>query len=213
VIPAFNEEKTVGGIIERALVYVDKVVVVNDGSWDDTSSISVDKGAVVLSHLLNIGTGGAVMTGIKYVAKHYPHADIIVLDADGQHFPEDIPSFLIRDAKVVIGARLGNRDGLSFYKKFLNTIASKICGLFAGIEVLDSESGFRLYRVEAVKNISFLSYEYGWASENIIRLARKGLSILFIPIKTVWGISPRSGQSRRGFIYGVKALIDLVKNL
>jgi len=211
VIPAFNEAETVGDIIQRTKPHVNKIIVVDDGSWDNTSSICQGKGAIVLKHLLNIGTGGAVMTGIKYVRQHFPESHVIVLDADGQHDPEDIPKFLDIEGDIIIGTRLGCIEGLEFSKQALNKIASSICSLFAGIPIEDSESGFRFYRSHVVKEISCKNFDYGWASENIINLAKKGFKISFIPIKTVWGIPSRMGQSRRGLVYGLKHFLRLLR--
>jgi len=211
VIPAFNEGKTIGGIIERTRKFVDEVIVVDDGSWDETLAICGEKDCVVLSHGVNKGVGAALRTGINYVRDRYRDPEIIILDSDGQHFPEDIPLFLNTGFDVVIGTRFGDFRGLTVYKKLLNKIASKIASLLAKKMIIDSESGFRYYNKKAVKQISFKSNDYAWATEDIIILSKKGFSISFVSIKTIWGIPSREGQRRRGLIYGILVLFRLIR--
>ncbi len=209
-IPCFNEHKTIADIVDRTKSFVDKVLVIDDGSWDGSGRIAKDHGATVLTHLLNIGCGGAFKTALLYVKEKYPDADLISLDSDGQHFPEDIPLFLDLRADVIVGARLDVMEGLSFYKKYLNKVASKMTSLLAGNEISDSESGFRYYSSRAVKELEFDNFGYGWASESIINLSKKGFEIKHVPIQTVWGIPSREGQSRRGLKYGIKTLLKLL---
>lgn len=209
-IPCFNEHETIGDIIDRTKPFVDRVIVVDDGSWDGSGQIAKDCGATVLTHLLNIGCGGAFKTALLFIKERYPDSELITLDSDGQHFPEDIPNFLGVRADVVIGARLDVMEGLSIYKKYLNKIASKMTALLAGCDVSDSESGFRYYSSRALGELSFNSLGYGWASETIINLSKSGFKIEYVPIRTVWGIPSREGQSRRGLIYGIKTLLKLL---
>ncbi len=210
-IPCFNEHRTIADIIDRTKPFVDKIVVVDDGSWDGSGQIAKEHGATVLTHLLNIGCGGAFKTALLYVKEKYPDADLISLDSDGQHFPEDIPLFLDLDADVIVGARLEVMEGLSSYKKFLNKVASKMTSLLAGKDILDSESGFRYYSNKALHELDINSFGYGWASESIINLSKKGFEIEHVPIQTVWGIATREGQSRRGLKYGIKTLLKLLR--
>ncbi len=212
-IPCFNESKTIGEIIDRTKPFVEKVIVVDDGSWDGSGRIAKDHGAIVLTHVLNIGCGGAFKTALLFIREKYPDSELITLDSDGQHFPEDIPKFLEAHADVVVGTRLDVMEGLNIYKKCLNKVASKMTALLAGCEVLDSESGFRYYSSQALGELSFNNLGYGWASESIIDLSKKGFKIKHVPIQTVWGIPSREGQSRRGLKYGIKTLLKLLEVL
>lgn len=209
-LPCFNENETIGEIIDKTMPFVDKVIVVDDGSWDGSGQIAKDHGATVLTHLLNVGCGAAFKTAILYIREKYPNSELITLDSDGQHFPEDIPLFLESPGDVVVGARLEVMEGLSTYKKYLNKIASKMTALLAGCDISDSESGFRYYSPRALEELDFNNLGYGWASESIINLSKKGFAIEYVPIKTVWGIPSRAGQSTRGLRYGIKTLLKLL---
>jgi len=209
-IPCFNEHKTIADIIDRTMPFVDKIIVVDDGSWDGSGKIAKEHGAIVLTHMLNIGCGAAFKTALLYIQANYPNANLITLDSDGQHFPEDIPNFIEMGNNVVIGTRLEVMEGLSFYKKLLNKMASKMTSLLAGSDVFDSESGFRFYSSQAVTDLQINNLGYGWAAESIIHLAKCGYIINHIPIKTVWGIPSRAGQSTRGLKYGIKTLLKLL---
>ncbi len=209
-LPCFNENKTIGEIIDRTNPHVDKIIIVDDGSWDGSGKIAQAHGAKVLTHLINIGCGAAFKTALLYIRKKYPNSALITLDSDGQHFPEDIPLFLEANADVVVGARLEVMEGLSFYKKILNKVASKMTSLLSGSDISDSESGFRYYSPRAIEALEFNSLGYGWASESIINLSKKGFSIGYVPIQTVWGIPSRDGQSTRGLGYGIKTLLKLL---
>jgi len=211
VIPAFNEEKTVGDIVQRTRRYVETVIVVNDGSWDRTSQEATDNGAIVINHDMNYGVGRAIKTGITR-ALQLKATRILLLDADSQHFPEDIPLFLPETEDVIIGTRFGGFTNLSMYKALLNLVASRLASWLAKTKVVDSESGFRLHNERSIPYLlQFQSDDYGWATEMIIDLAKAGMTFKYIPIQTAWGIPSRPGQSRRGFIYGLKVLWRLIR--
>ncbi len=108
VIPAYNEEKTIGEILEKVKLFVNKIIVVNDGSKDKTAEMAGQCGVQVINHIINRGLGAALRTGFSAAARE--NADIIItLDADGQHNPEDIPKLIApiknNEADAVIGSR------------------------------------------------------------------------------------------------------------
>lgn len=210
IIPALNESKTIASIVSRTKKFAGAVIVIDDGSEDGTGEIAKKEGALVLRHSIPTGAGGAMFNGIN-LAKMFGKTTIS-LDADGQHFPEDIPALLepIENGRAdfVIGYRFSSMKqvGLSLYKRLLNSVASMVASWICGMEIRDSETGFRAYNRKALEALTFDSMDYGWATESLINLGRKKLRMAEVPIKTVWGITPRAGQSRRGFIYGMKVL-------
>lgn len=211
VIPALNESKTIGKIISDTKKYVNLVIVVDDGSWDKTKEIAKREGALVLSHSLTTGAGGAMWAGIC-ASKLYSPDIVVTLDADGQHFPEDIPKVIepiLQDkADCVIGYRFSSMKQvkLTFYKRLLNAIATKVASWLSGTKLHDSETGFRAYNKIALSVLNFSSMDYGWATDSLITLAKKKVRFCEVPIRTVWGIPTREGQKSRGIIYGIKVL-------
>ncbi len=153
IIPAYNEEKTVGSVVKKAKKYVDEVVVVNDGSKDNTEKNAKKVGAKVLSHKINKGFGAAIRTGINYALKK--RADVIIfLDADGQHDPKDIPKF-VKAVRSGYDFVLGERD-ISKYpliKKIGNFMLTILTNLITGIYIHDTESGYRAFSYSGLKKV------------------------------------------------------------
>lgn len=215
-IPAFNEEKTIGNIVTQAKKYANMVIVVNDGSVDNTSFVAKTSGAFVIDLKRNCGVGAAIQTIFDY-ARYYQRKNgeciLITLDADGQHFPDDIPkmvaTFFSEKCDIVIGCRMNHRMDLSLYKRILNRSASWFIRRMTSYpNITDSESGFRLHSSRVIENLEFFSNDYGWNSEALIALHKMNAVIKEVNVKTVWGIvSP--GHKRRGIIYGVRILFRL----
>jgi len=140
IVPAYNETNTIGPVIDETATYVDKVVVVDDGSSDDTAAVAKDHGATVVSHAINTGVGGAVRTGYLYAIRN--NYDFIVqIDADGQHDPSYIPELLdaAEDCDMVIGSRYLNESykdysfvrnaGIQFFTATVNFLVVLQSGL------------------------------------------------------------------------------------
>ncbi|NQU83250.1 MAG: glycosyltransferase family 2 protein, partial [Parcubacteria group bacterium] len=160
VIPAFNEEKTIGNVIRETKNYADEVLVVNDGSSDNTEKISKSFGAQVISLEINRGLGSALRTGIKSAL--FREADIVVtLDSDGQHEPSDIERLILpilkHEADVVIGTRMKNSYGMPLIRQIANWTGNLVTFLLFGIWVTDSQSGFRAFSSSSAKIIDIKS--------------------------------------------------------
>ncbi len=185
VIPAYNEEKNITRVIRNTKKYVDAVVVVDDGSKDITSKAAEKAGAVVLRHVVNLGKGAALKTGCDYAIKN---ADlIIVLDADAQHKPEDIPRFVekLRKYDIVFSYRKSSKQ-MPFVLRFGNNIISKFVYLLYNVDLNDTQSGFRAFSREAYKKIRWSSTDYSMESEMIARTGKQRLKYVQVPIQTIY---------------------------
>lgn len=186
VMPAYNEEKDIAGIIKNARKYVDEVVIVDDGSIDKTSKYAENAGAVVLRHIVNLGKGAALKTGCDFAIKKGAEL-IVVLDADAQHDPEDIPRFLDKLDKygiVFSYRRLGGKMPLVL--RFGNWCISGIVSLLYGISLNDTQCGFRAFTAEAYKKIRWNAIDYSMESEMIARAGKQKLKYVQISIETIY---------------------------
>src|SRR3990167_2967367 len=137
VIPAYKEVTTIADVLTRTRSFVDEMIVVNDGSPDNTAEVASKNGALVVSHVINRGLGAAIGTGFAFAKKR--GADVVItLDADGQHDPAEIPKFIdaIKNgADVVIGSRMISRSGMPWYRQVAN-----ILGNVSTLVLLDRKS-------------------------------------------------------------------------
>lgn len=214
-IPAFNESRSIGDVVIRCKRFAKTVIVVDDGSVDETARLAEEAGAIVLSHSCNIGVGGAMqtaMTAARILLREGGMSGgvFVSIDGDGQHFPEDIPLLVakIREGyDVVNGSRMS--ESHEWYVRQLNHLASRIARWLSGYAISDSETGFRAHRQWVLQGLYFRSTDYGWNSEALIRLSQMGATLTEVPIRTVWGIvSP--GHKRRGMRYGAIILARLI---
>ena len=188
VIPAYNEEKTIGSVVLKTKVSVDEVLVVDDGSSDDTALLAQMAGAEVLRLPQNSGKAVALMSGLGAMSNNGFDA-IVMLDADGQHDPHQIPDLLKPisegQADLVIGSRFlkgGNGSGLPNYRKAGQTVLNKATSFGSKTKVTDSQSGFRAISRKGMKNLDFDSDGYGVESAMITYFADRGLGITEVPI-------------------------------
>ncbi len=199
VIPAYNEEKTIGEVVRNCKKYIDTIFVVDDGSSDGTAEIARQAGAEVITHKINRGVGAAQRTGYR-VAIMNGFDYIVQIDADGQHNPKYIPEMLkaaFDGADIVIASRFRNNSykNFSFVRRIGVSFFSKVVSLFGGIEVSDVTSGFRVYRAEALKRIGRLP-DKNWAVEQTLEAAIKGLKIAEVSVE----MPPRKiGESQFSF--------------
>jgi glycosyltransferase involved in cell wall biosynthesis len=186
VIPAYNEGKRIGPVISRARKILKKVVVVDDGSADNTASVAERRGALVLRHPLNLGKGAALKTGCDYAIKKGAKI-LIVLDADAQHKPEDIPRFLdaMQDADIVFGCR-GLNKRMPFILRFGNWFIAKLTALLYGVSIPDTQTGFRAFTRHAYRKIRWQAADYRMESEMISLVGKHKLKYKKINIKTLY---------------------------
>jgi len=186
VIPAYNEEKRISKVIKETKKYVDNIVIVDDGSKDNTLNKAKKAKAIVLRHLVNLGKGAALKTGCDYAVKN--KADImIVIDADAQHNPKEIPKFLknIKRYDIVLTYRKLNKN-MPFVLKFGNLFINKTITFLYGIRIKDSQCGYRAFTTKAYKRLRWKATDYSMESEMIAKIGKYKLSYTEIPIETIY---------------------------
>lgn len=186
VIPAYNEGGRIGKIVAETLRYVNMVIVVDDGSTDETFDEALRAGALVLKHDRNRGKGVALKTGFSKALE--TAADIVVtLDGDGQHKPEDIPRIvepLIRgEVDISVGVRVGKMPPIRWIS---NKISSGLLRIFHGVKVRDTQSGFRGFTCKALQKIKFSSVGFEAESEILIVAFKLGFRIAEVPIEAMY---------------------------
>jgi glycosyltransferase involved in cell wall biosynthesis len=217
VVPAYNEEKTIAKVLEDLYEMGFEIVVVDDGSTDDTfnivSSIIKLRGhGILCRHILNRGLGAALRTGIEAALGEDPDL-IVTFDADGQHNPHDILTIsepIIKgDADVAIGKR--NFKEMPSSKKIGNQIMNLITYIFYGVHVNDSQSGLRVFNKKAAKTIILNARDYGVSSEIVGEVKRHNLKLREVPVKTIYtDYSMTKGTNTRE---GLKILGKLIMNI
>lgn len=190
LIPGYNEEKTIGQVVSKARKVISNVVVIDDGSTDNTYQIAKDAGAVVIRHEVNKGKGSALKTGFQYALEHNYQA-VITMDSDGQHDVDDIPSFLDalseKKADIVIGSRMKDISTMPAIRKVTNKLTSLVSSILMHQKVDDSQSGFRLINSDVLRSITLETDRYDTESEILIKASRAGFRITSVPIKTIYG--------------------------
>jgi len=218
VIAAKNESKTIGNVIDQInslkLPYSYKILVVNDGSTDDTVLIAKKKGAFVINHFQNLGIGGATKTG--YIGSLFFKPEIVItIDADGQHDPKYIPEIISMIKSENIDLVYASRFSTIDYKTtMIRTVGNKfytnLVNKLGKISITDVTTGYRGIRFEKIESVFFIS-ETNFAIEFAIRAGRNGLKIGEIAAKTV---SRNFGTSQfhkieKFFVYNINAVIQI----
>ncbi len=185
LIPAYNAQSTIGPVLEKIQSLGIEMIVVDDGSLDETKKIASANGALVLKHPFNLGKGAALQTGFRYLLQK-TYQVVITLDADGQHDPSEIPSLLkvLGSVKpdLLIASRAGEFSRMTFLRRFWNGLGVKAVARLCHADITDSQSGFRLIRTEILRKISLTTTGFEMELELLIKTCKKGFSVLSIPI-------------------------------
>lgn len=182
LIPCYNEENTVANLVTKTKQYVDTVLVVDDGSNDRTALIAKEAGAVVLSHPRNKGKGAAIKTGFCYALEN-GFEDVVTMDGDGQHDPEEIRTILSElhqnGHDIVIGTRFGPSTEMPFWRKIGKRVLDYATSFGSGGKLTDSQSGFRGFNKKAVETlVPRLNGEaFSVESEQLIKAHDLGLQV------------------------------------
>lgn len=188
-IPAFNEEASLGAVLEGLAAYhpLADVVVVDDGSHDRTSEIARGAGVRVLRHAINLGVGGAMGTAFRYAARN-GYAALVQFDGDGQHRPEYLQDLFaaVRTTDVVIGSRYSNSDGYQSTagRRAVHRTIARVVSIYARTRLTDATSGFRAAGPRAIE-VFAEHYPVEWLGdtvESIVLASRLHLTIGEIPV-------------------------------
>lgn len=212
-IPAYNEEIAIGSVIHKCQEYGGDVVVVDDGSTDDTVEIAEAAGATVIEHETNKGKGRAVQTLFNYAQKQDIEA-LVLLDGDGQHLPTDIPAVaepvLEGDTDMIIGSRyLESETETPVYRRLGQRVLDAFTFGSTGAKVTDSQSGFRALAPAAIERLTIRTDGMGVESEMIGSATESGLTIEEVPIDIRYeGVD---GQTHNPLRHGLSVVVFLVQ--
>lgn len=186
IIPTYNNAATLAKVIKDVALYSDHIIVVNDGSTDDTPGIIKQFANLqFISYTPNVGKGWALRKAFRYaIDKGYKYA--ITIDSDGQHFAKDLPAFINKleeepDA-VIIGARNMGQASVPGSSSFGNKFSNFWFKVETGITSPDTQSGYRLYPLEPLKKMRFITRKYEFEIEVLVRLAWKGVKVISVPV-------------------------------
>jgi len=188
LVPALDAAGTIAGVVEGALRHVGRVVVVDDGSTDDTGAVAASAGAEVIAHPENMGKGDALMTGFGYASSN-GYDVVVTLDADGQHDPGEIPKLLDAletGADIAVGARLGEKENIPRARYYTNLVGVTCISWRAGCRIDDTQSGFRAYRVGSLSGITPATHGFETETELLIKVGRRGGTILSVPVRAIY---------------------------
>lgn len=184
IIPVYNEAQAIGNVVtEITHLYPDfEVIVVNDGSTDDTADVAKAAGVLVYSHPYNIGNGAAIKSGIRFASGKI----LVFMDGDGQHDPKDIKKMLehLPDYDMIVGARQKGNQA-SWGRALANRIYNWLASYVAKFPIQDLTSGFRAVKSEIAHNFLYLlPNTYSYPTTLTLGILRSGRSIKYVPIKT-----------------------------
>jgi glycosyltransferase involved in cell wall biosynthesis len=212
IIPVFNEEEVIGSVVRSVRKVLDaygrtyEILVIDDGSSDETAARARSAGAVVHSHPYQIGNGAAVKSGIRQAAG----ATLVMMDGDGQHRPEDLPRLLqgLETYDMAVGARTGKSE-TSLHRDLANAVYNAFAGYVCGRRIDDLTSGFRAVKASIARNLlPLLPNAFSYPTTMTLAVVRSGYSLLYVPITT----EKRVGKSKiKPFRDGARFLLVLFK--
>ena len=200
IIPTYNNDKTLSRVIDGVLIYTDQIIIVNDGSTDDTINILKKYSSLDQIHFKkNKGKGAALRAGFKKaIQKKYDFA--ITIDSDGQHYPDDIPIFIHEldknDNILLIGSRNMTHESVPKNSSFGNKFSNFWYWIETGIKLTDTQSGYRLYPLDTISKINFYTNKFEFEIESIVKTAWRGVEVKNVPIKVLYDANERVSHFR-----------------
>lgn len=189
VIPALNAASTIGGLIRQIRALGLAAVVIDDGSHDQTAPIASAQGALVISHLRNLGKGCALRTGFDYALRSR-FDGVVTMDSDGQHDPSEIPKLIhageLQHAGMVIGDRMGNGLAMPAVRRWTNGLMSAVVSTIARQRIPDSQCGFRVIRREILETVPLQAKRFEIETELVCALAARRWKIVSVPIRSIY---------------------------
>ena len=189
IIPCLNEAASIRTLVQEVRKTLPAVIVIDDGSSDDTSKLATQAGAVVLRHEQPRGKGAALNSGWQ-TAQDRGFLWALTMDGDGQHSPSDIHTFLkaaeIGRAPLIVGNRMAQPDGMPWLRRQVNRWMSRRLSRLAGCELADTQCGFRLMNLSAWSKLKIQTSHFEIESELLLAFAAAGLQIDFVPIQVIY---------------------------
>jgi glycosyltransferase involved in cell wall biosynthesis len=209
-IPAYNEASSIEAIVQAVRSSVDQVIVVDDGSSDETAAIAARAGALVLPHPTNRGKGIAMQTALAWARSQEDLEILVFVDGDGQHEPADVPRFVAAvraGSDIVVGSRFLGTSNVPLYRVFGLHVLSASARLGSGIALTDSQSGYRALSRRAIQEMRLREPRFAIETEMQFEAARSGLSMAEVPIAIRY-----TGPARRSPVaHGVSVLLDTIR--
>lgn len=194
LIPALNEEATIGDVVGGVSAFVARTVVVSDGSRDTTVERALAAGATVLTHTEPAGKGQAIRTGLAHILREWDMDFVLILDGDLQHVPSEA-SRLIEAARetgadLVVGERQFDRRAMPASRYYANVVGSWALSSFMGSALRDTQCGYRLFRAAMLRRLRLRATGYDVETEMLVKVGRLGGRIVHVPVTAVYTGAP-----------------------
>jgi glycosyltransferase involved in cell wall biosynthesis len=211
VIPAYNEATRVDAVVRGCQAFVERCIVVDDGSSDTTAAVAEHAGAIVIRHAENCGAGAATMTGIE-AARRLGFDVVITIDADGQHDARDIPQLLNvlteRNADLVIANRFGGKNSIPMIRRIFNAAGNALTFIVTGMLLPDTQCGFKVFGPRALKQIDLKMRGFEFCTEIIREAAQYRWVVVSVPSKVMYSeYTLAKGQS---FANGIRTACKIL---
>ena len=192
LIPAYNASQTIGELINQLFqldIKSQQIIVVNDGSTEETCNIAKGKNVNIVDIYQNQGKGAALLKGFEYFLQNSKADYLICMDADLQHSVNSIPDFLKSNSQFVIGNREKTFKTMPFHRILSNVITSKILSFVTEQKILDSQCGYRMIHRDVISKLELNEKGFQLESEMVVEVAKMGVDIAFIDIPTIYNQS------------------------
>jgi len=189
LIPAYNEEKTLGRLLKQLLNRHLSVFVIDDGSTDGTARIAQDSGACLLKNEKNSGKGLSLKKGIDHLLNETGCEHILIMDGDMQHDPGDIDKFITaasRGEDCVVGNRMHNPEGMPWLRIMTNKLMSWLISVITGQKIPDTQCGYRLFKKDLLSKLDIRTENFQIETEMLIQAAARGAAITSVPVASIY---------------------------
>ena len=208
-MPAYNEEKYIGTMVLKTRQYVDEVIVVDDGSRDKTSEIARLAGATVIRHDRNKGYGAAIQSILAEAKRRNPDV-LVLLDADAQHNPSEIPHLIKPISEgfdFVIGSRVLKKNHIPYYRRIGQKVLLYSTRVLSGKRLSDTESGFRVFSKKAITTLQLKENGMAVSAETIAEAAKRRLKVTEVPISITY---TKDSSTLNPLAHGLEVLVRII---